>query len=142
MAKCTYSLPDDLLKRLSRVGNRMDEISQKALQAGGEVVLKKVKTNLSSVIGKNTKSESKSTGELVDALGLSKVLVDKDGNANIKIGFNEPRKDGSSNAMIANIIEYGKHNQPARPFLQPAKRQSKDECIETMKQVLEDELKK
>jgi len=136
MAKCTYSLPEDLLKKLSTLGTKMDEISDTVLHAGGEVVLDKVKSNLESVVS------GKSSGELVSSIGLSRVLIDRDGNSNIKIGFSEPRSDGKSNAMIANIIEYGKHNQPARPFLKPAKTQSKKQCIETMTQKLEEEIKK
>lgn len=136
MAKCTYTLPEDLLKKLSTLGSRMDEISAVVLEAGGEVVLDKVKSNLKSVLSGD------SSGELVSSLGLSSVRVGKDGNSNIKVGFSEPRKDGKSNAMIANIIEYGKHGQPARPFLKPAKSASKKQCIETMTKKLEEEIKK
>ena len=142
MAKCTSKLPDDLLKKLSKVGSNMDVIAEEALKAGGEVVLSKTKANLESVIGKNTTAESRSTGELVNSLGLSPVMLDKQGNYNIKIGFGEPRKDGKSNAMIANIIEYGKHGQPAKPFLKPAKTSSKKECEQTMIRVIEEEIKK
>ena len=46
MAKCTYKLPEDLLKKLSTLGSKMDEISEVVLEAGGEVVLDKVKSNL------------------------------------------------------------------------------------------------
>ena len=136
MAKCTYTLPEDLLKKLSKLGSRMDEVSEAVLEAGGEVVLDKVKSNLEGVLSGNA------SGELVSSLGLSGVRIDKDGNSNIKIGFAEPRKDGTSNAMVANIIEYGKHNQPARPFLKPAKTASKKECIETMTRTLEEEIDK
>lgn len=136
MAKCTYTLPEDLLKKLSSLGSKMDEISVIVLEAGGEVVLDKVKTNLEGVLSGD------STGELVSSLGLSSVRVGKDGNSNIKVGFSEPRKDGKSNAMIANIIEYGKHGQPARPFLKPAKSASKKNCIDAMTKKLEEEIKK
>ena len=136
MAKCTYTLPEDLLRKLSTVGNKMDEISEHVLKAGGEVVLEKVKSNLSSVLS------GESTGELERSLGLSGVRVDKNGDANIKIGFAEPRSDGKSNAMIANVLEYGRHNQPARPFLKPAKTQSKNNCIEVMTETLKEELDK
>ncbi len=136
MAKCTYKLPEDFLKKLSSLGSHMDEVSEKVLQAGGEVVLQKTRSNLISVLS------GESSGELVSALGLSGVRLDRDGNPNIKVGFDEPRKDGSSNAMVANIIEYGKHNQPAKPFLKPAKSQSKSECIDTMVATLEKEIKK
>lgn len=136
MAKCTYSLPEDLLKKLSTLGTKMDEISETVLEVGGEVVLDKVKSNLEGVLS------GESSGELVSSLGLSSVRLDKNGNPNIKIGFSEPRKDGKSNAMIANVIEYGKHGQPARPFLKPAKSSSKKECIETMTKKLEEEINK
>ena len=142
MAKCSVSLPEDLLKKLSQLGNRTDEIATKALEAGGEVVLRQTKSNLIAAIGKDTKAPSQSTGQLVAALGLSRVLVDRNGNYNIKIGFDEYRKDGSSNAAVANILEYGKHNQPARPFLKPAKNKSKAEALETMKRVIEEEVNK
>ncbi len=136
MAKCTYTLPEDLLKKLSRLGSKMDEVSETVLKAGGEVVLEKVKSNLESVLS------GKSSGELAFSLGLSGVRLDRNGNANVKVGFGEPRKDGTSNAMIANILEYGKHNQPARPFLKPAKTQSKKQCIEIMTKTLEEEIDK
>ena len=60
----------------------------------------------------------------------------------LKIGFSEPRKDGGSNAMVANVIEYGKHGQPAKPFLKPAKSSSKKQCIEVMTKKLEEEINK
>ena len=136
MAKCTYKFPEELLRKLSKLGSRMDEVSETVLEAGGEVVLEKVRSNLEGVLSGN------SSGELVSSLGLSGVRIDKNGNSNIKVGFAEPRKDGTSNAMVANIIEYGKHNQPAKPFLKPAKTASKKQCIETMTKTLEEEIDK
>lgn len=136
MAKCTCNLPEDLLKKLSRLGSKMDDVSEKVLESGGAVVLDKVKSNLQGVLSGN------STDELSNSLGLSKVLLDRNGNHNIKVGFAEPRSDGKSNAMIANIIEYGKSGQPAKPFLKPAKSQSKKACIDAMTQKLEEEIEK
>lgn len=138
MAKCTAKLPEELLKKLSRLGSSMDRIASSALKAGGNVVLKKTKSNLQEAIGESDKS----TGQLVNALGLSPVLVDRNGNYNIKVGFDEYRRDGSSNAMVANIIEYGKHGQPAKPFLKNSKISSKKECESTMARKIEEEIKK
>lgn len=126
--------------KISRLGDQTDTIIPKVLEAGGKVVLDKVKSNLSSVVGKNTKVESRSTGELESALGLSSALMDRNGNFNVKVGFSEPRSDGSSNAKIANILEYGKSGQPPKPFLKPARTQSKSACIETMKAKLQEEV--
>ena len=140
MAKAYMKLPDDFLEKLSSLGNRTDEICEKMLKAGGEVVLSKAKSNLSSVVGQGTKYKTRSTGELESALGLSDVRLDKNGNYNIKIGFAESRKDGSSNAKLANIIEYGKSGQVAKPFMKPAKNSSKTKCIEVMKATFDKEV--
>ena len=42
----------------------------------------------------------------------------------------------------ANILEYGKHGQPAKPFLKPAKTASRQECIDAMTKVLDEEVEK
>ena len=63
-------------------------------------------------------------------------------NTTVTVGFAEPRSDGGSNAKLANILEYGKHGQPAKPFLKPAKTASKQACIDAMTQRLEEEVKK
>jgi len=140
MAKVEIKLPEDFLLKLSRLGDKTDEIIPRVLEAGGDIVLTKVKSNLKASVGRGTKNESRSTGELVRSLGLSKARQDRDGNWNVKIGFAEPRKDGASNAKIANILEYGRHGQPPRPFLKPAKIQTNDACVETMKAKLQSEL--
>ncbi|AMC93684.1 hypothetical protein IE368CO2PC_00111 [Enterococcus faecalis] len=142
MAKVDIKMPDDFLLKISKLGSDFDPVAEKVLKAGGEVVFKRTKSNLSAVIGKGTKHESRSTGELEKALGVTSVRLDRNGNHNIKIGFSEPRPDGESNAKIANILEYGKHGQPAKPFLKPAKSASKSECISVMKSTFEEEVKK
>ena len=140
MAKAQIKMPEELLVKLSRLGGKSDEIAAMVLEEGGRVVLEKVRSNLSSVIGSGTKYDSRSTGELVGSLGLTPTRIDCDGNSNIKIGFSEPRSDGKSNAMLAAVLEYGKHGQPPKPFLEPAKTESKNECRKVMKAVLEREV--
>lgn len=142
MARVDVKMPDEFLERMSRLGSNFDSIAETVLEAGGEVVLEKTKSNLASVIGSGTKYDSRSTGELESSLGLTGVKMDRNGNFNIKVGFSEPRRDGGSNAQLANIIEYGKSGQPAKPFLKPAKSASKKQCIEVMKQAFETEVEK
>jgi len=140
MAKITIKMPDDFLLKISQLAGKSDEIIPKVLEAGGEVVLEKVKSNLSAVIGSETKLKSRSTGELEAALGVSPVKQDSVGNYNLKIGFSEPRSGGESNAKIGNILEYGKSGQLPKPFLKPAKAKSRKSCIEAMKNKLESEI--
>ncbi len=140
MAKITIKMPDDFLLKISALAEKSDDIIPRVLEAGGDVVLEKVKSNLSAVIGSETKLKSRSTGELEAALGISPVKKDSSGNYNLKIGFSEPRSGGESNAKIANILEYGKSGQLPKPFLKPAKAKSRKACIEAMKNKLESEI--
>ena len=140
MAKVQVKMPEEFLLKLSRLGEKTDEIIPKVLESGGEIVLEKVKFNLKAVVGSGTKEKSRSTGELVDSLGLSPAKVDRKGNFNIKVGFKEPRRSGESNAKIANIIEYGKSGQPPKPFLKPARSASRKACIEAMKSRFDQEV--
>ncbi len=153
MATMKAKMPDDLIKKITRLGDKTDEICEKALQAGAEIVEKAVASNLDAVVGKDTKYESRSTGELQEALGVSPVGIDKKGNYNIKIGFDEPRKEQSAakgkrsygertNAMIANVLEYGRQGQPPKPFLKPAQRSSQKPAKAKMIEVLESEVEK
>ncbi len=132
MAKATMKMPEEFLLKVSRLGEKTDEILPRVLRAGGDVVEEKVKNNLQRVIGNATKEESRSTGELVSALGVSPAKQDRDGNFNVKVGFSEPRTDGKSNTMIAGVLEYGKSGQSPKPFLKPAKSASKTACISAM----------
>ena len=141
MAKVEIKLPTDLEERLSRLAEKTDEIIPKVLEAGGEVVLSKVRGNLSSVVGQGTKEESRSTGELERSLGLSPAKQKRDGSGwDVKVGFAEPRSDGGTNAKIANILEYGKHGQAPKPFLKPAKSSSKSAAVSAMKAKFESEV--
>lgn len=142
MAKVTVEMPEALLKKLSRLGERTDEVAERVLEAGGEVMLGAVQTSLDSAIGGGTKYPSRSTGELKRSLGLSSVRLGRDGNHNIKVGFAEPRSDGESNAKLASILEYGKHGQSPKPFLKPAQSKAKATCIQAMTEVLEREVGK
>ena len=46
MAKAEMKMPEDFLLKISKLGSNFDSVADTVLQAGGEVVLKKVKNNL------------------------------------------------------------------------------------------------
>ena len=46
MAKLDLRMPDEFLLKLSRLGDKTDEIVPRALEAGGAVLLAKVNSNL------------------------------------------------------------------------------------------------
>ena len=140
MAKITIRMPTIFMDQLVKASEKTDTAIPKALEAGGKVVFEKMKSNLSSVIGRNTKNKSRSTGKLLAALGVSPVKVNDGGVYDVKVGFSEGRGD-ANNAMLANLLEYGKHGQPPKPFLKRTKSSSRNPCIEAMQSVLKEELK-
>lgn len=142
MAKADFKLPEDFLLQISRLNEQTDVVLPRVLEAGGEVAEKAFRASLSGAIGRNIKGKRKSTGRLLEALGVTPAKLDRDGNYNVKVGFSEPRVGGGSNAKIANILEYGRSDQPARPFLKQAKSTARKPCIDAMKTKLEEELKR
>ena len=55
-------MPEEFLLKVSRLGAKTDEILPRVLEAGAEIVEDKVRSNLTAVIGKELKEESRSTG--------------------------------------------------------------------------------
>ena len=138
MAKVSIQLPTAFMDQLTKIAAKTDTAIPKALEAGGKVVFEKMQANLRGAIGKDTKYKSRSTGKLASALGVSPVKVNDEGNFDVKVGFSEGRS--VSNAMLANILEYGKHGQPPKPILKPTRAASRKPCIEAMQNVLKEEL--
>ena len=139
MAKVTIKMPTEFMDQLAKAAEKSDTAIPKALKAGGKVVFEKMQANLHAAIGRGTKYKSRSTGKLLAAMGVSPVKVNGEGNYDVKVGFAEGRGD-ANNAMLANLLEYGKHGQPPKPFLKRTKSSSQAPCIEAMQTVLKEEL--
>ena len=144
---------DDFSKKLAALGSHTDEILEKAMSAGAEAALPIVRAELQGAIGGDTKEPSRSTGELVNSLGISPVMVDNKGITKVKIGFSEPRRHQYAakkkrsyytvtNAMIANVLEYGKSGQPPRPWLKRAKTQATKVFRTKAQEIIDKEVEK
>ena len=142
MATITIKLPDEFMNQLSEFDSRLEDIFTKSLEAGAEIAEKQAKANLKAVIGSGTKFPSKAAGELLGALGTSPVKRSSLGGFDIRVGFAEPRKDGGSNEMVANIIEYGKKGQAAKPFMKPAEDATKSKVKAKMEETFKAEAEK
>ena len=139
MGKVKIEMPTQWLDTIAGMGNALDAAIPKALEAGGKVVLEKMKSNLRSAIGRGTKYKSRSTGKLAASLGVSPAKLNRENNLDVKVGFSENRGD-VSNALLANLLEYGKHGQTPKPFLKQTKSSSRKPCIEEMQRILKEEL--
>jgi hypothetical protein len=142
MAKVTIIPPTAIMERFSKLSDQTDRIIDSCLEAGGEVALGYVRDGLVGVIGKDTKIPSRSTGELAGALGVSPPKTNRRGARDVKIGFNEPRRDGRPNALVANVLEYGKSGQPPKPFLKPARNQAKKPVTDAIERRFDEEVSK
>ena len=142
MAKCDMKMPEDFLLKISKLGSNFDSVADTVLQAGGEVVLKKARASFLRYRQRDKVQipHHGRTGRRTRSFSLQA----EPGRETMtsKVGFAEPRSDGGSNAKLANILEYGKHGQPAKPFLKPAKTASRQECIDAMTKALDEEVEK
>lgn len=150
MGSIAIKLPDNFIRKIEEASERSSEAIDASVKAGCEVMEPIIRQNLVGAIGRNTKGASKSTGELLSALGTSPIKVSADGVHNAKIGFREPRTRQSNangkrsykvatNAMVAMVLEYGTKDgrQPARPFLAPARKSGRDLCAKAMEQAFD-----
>lgn len=136
MARVQIKLPNDFIDALDSASNILDNSAEQVLKAGANIVEPRMRSNLSAAIDSSTKQPSRSTGQLAKALGTAPVKVNSRGDYNVKVGFAENRDDGRANALIANVLEHGRSNQPARPFLAPTRSQTRRAAITAMKQTL------
>ena len=159
MVRAYITIPDEKIRELESLASMTSDIIDGMLEAGGRVGVKALRTELSAVIGQGLKYDTRSTGELINSIGVTPPQTDSSGVRNVKIGFNEPRQNQYSqntsskgrktrsrtghrsyeeitNRMIAATIEYGKRkaNQPPKPFMKRAKLKSKQPIRDAMEE--------
>ena len=142
MAKIKIKLPEETMKKLERLGSSYDGIVKNMLADGIEPLQKQIKSNLSAVIGKGTKFKSRSKGNLIKAVKVTKAYQTANGDWHIKVGIYGYDSDGVPNALKAMVLEHGRSDMPAKPFLKPAISATKKQCIEAMTDRFDKELKK
>ena len=134
MAKMTIKGMDEYAVKLSKLGKESVEISKKAVRAGADPVADEIRSQLQ----KNLQGSDYSTGELLDSLGIAPTTIDYDGNTNTKIGFEGYDKYseftakypyGKPNVLKARAMESGTSTQKKRPFIRPAIRRVKKQCM-------------
>lgn len=144
MSTVTIKLPDEFMNQLSEFDSQLENIFEKSLEDGAEIACEQAKANLGVALASFALSDgtSRSTGQLKGALGISPVKPSGLGGFDIRVGFAEPRKDGESNEMISNIIEYGKKGQAAKPFMKPAEDATKAKVKAKMEETFKAEAEK
>lgn len=120
------------MKKLERLGTEYDVIVQEMLTNGIEPLQKQIESNLKEVIGRGTKSKSRSKGNLIKAVKVTKAYQVANGDWHIKVGIYGYDSDGVPNALKAMVLEHGRSNMAAKPWLKPAISATKKQCIQAM----------
>lgn len=122
---------EDLIKKIGALGVNSEKIAKKAVKAGAQPVADEIRKNLEANIadpsyagvgdkGSFDWKKEKSSGDLLNSLGISPVSTDKNGDVNVKIGFSGYDRKGVANKLKARAMESGTSKLRKRPFVRPA----------------------
>ena len=126
MAKMTFKLPEETIRKMEALGSHYDAVTSAVLEEGVKPLYDAAKQSLSSVIGQGTKEPWESTGDLLDSLSVTKPYQSADGNWNIKVGCIGYDRKGVPNPLKAAVLEHGRSSQPSRGRSRPAERRRKN----------------
>ena len=138
MAKMIVKGFDEYSEKLAQLGKESVEISKKAVMAGASPVADMIRWELT----KNLLDSEDSTGDLLKSFGVAPPDVDYMGNINTKIGFDGYDRKGVPNVVKARAMESGTSRQKKRPFVRPAVKRMKEQCINEIRRVIDDEVYK
>jgi len=135
MATVKFMLDEDFAINLERYATESEEIAQKAIYAGVEIVADTMKINLKSILS------DEATGQLVDALGVTPIgMMGSEWSAHI--GFDGYDNNHIAFQLIARVLESGTSTRPKKPFVRKTMNQTRTKVALAMKKVVEEELKK
>lgn len=153
LPKMDIKAGDDLIKQLSKLNSNTNKIAKEMVRAGANPVADQIRKNLEANIkdpayaGKGNsespvkKNYGKSSGDLIDALGISPASIDRKGVINAKVGFKGYDSKGVPNALKARAMESGTSKLRKRPFVRPAVNKTKGKCLEEMQKAFDTEIK-
>lgn len=141
--KLEVKVPTELIEKNQRLADNIEDIEDKMLTAATDVLVPEVQKNLNKAI-----TGKYETGELRDSIAVKKRRTKKE-KANIVYfkgtvirRFNNGKTQKVTNNLKAAVLEYGKKNQPPRPFLRPAMNAKRSEMISAMENTFDKETKK
>lgn len=129
-----------------RLAEQSESVAKEAVGAGAMILADEIAHNLEASIAKGARGREKSgyklTGDLQRGLGVTKVLPNRTGGFNAKVGFDGYGSDGRPLPLIARAMESGTSKQEKRPFIRPAVASAESRVQEAMKNVIEKAIEK
>ena len=144
MALAKFIADDDFMIRLERAATDFPSVAEKVIRAGAAVLAPVMRRRLSGILS------ASATGQLVAALGITPVKLDRDANYNAHIGFDGYQQPGYGKfpigvpfALIARSFESGAGDwRPKTPFARPAMLEAREAMSAAMTAAAEEEYKK
>lgn len=131
MAKFNVVGLDDIQARLLRRENQAAEAVPEMLKAGGEVLKEVQKKEILSTFKGN-----RSTGDMAKSIVVSKVKETSDGQV-VEVYPSGTDRHGVRNATKAFVLQYGRSNMPATPWLTAANTKAADDVNAEMRSIWE-----
>lgn len=155
MAKMAIKGLDEYMQKLSSLGAKMPEVAKRAVRAGANPVADEIRKGLEANIKDPAyagldpgggifgvkHNYGKSTGDLLNSLGVTPPDIDKKGVINCKIGFAGYDRKGVPNALKARAMESGTSRLRKRPFIRPAVNRAKQRALNEMQKSIDADLK-
>jgi hypothetical protein len=141
VADLGFDIPEDYLKELT--DNNFDDIAPQMLETVLPILETSIRRHLTSVI-------EKGTGDLVKGISVTKpkktqtdawitnVYIKGESNHHYLGSTTHNRKYPVSNALKAIWLNYGRANQTARPWLDPAVNSCQSEILEKLQKKWEE----
>lgn len=111
---------DSLTIGFMRKAGALDEAISDCLNVGADLLVKAQKDQAESM-------KIHDTGDMINSIKATKQRKDKDGNPYVDIYPQGKDRKGTRNAEKGFIAEYGKSDQPARPWMRTANEKANDE---------------
>lgn len=141
---------EDFVETIRKISDNSEDIIDKALEAGADVVADSVRAEINALpTGKTYGTEGKKRTTVYpeekeaisSSFGISKPRTFQ-GNRNIKIGFGGYSKNGKANILIARSINSGTSFSKKFGFFNRGVNHSKSAAKEKVKEVFLEEIKK
>lgn len=158
MANLTIDGFDGLLRNLSKVGEKSEDVVKEAVSKGGGVIADEVRKNINALpivngYGSSEKPLAGGVNEvqkkgLQDSFGVSPAQRFSN-DINVSIGFDGYNKiktkkfpKGQPNQLVARATESGTSWKQKHPFIRPAVNKARKKAIETTENFITTEIKK